>query len=191
MASLHLVGAFSDVNQAKQLATDIGGHLLCDERGDTSHLPYAALVLGVTDDRAALSSADVGTYLVCERVIKSRQASPDAASKLPGVVGVFTMVARPGLTHTESDSHWRDNHAPLALEVHLAMSNYRQLSIMHCFNGPDWDGFALCGFESEEDLRERFFATPEGRQAIAEDVAKFADPKSPRRIIATEYAYAS
>ena len=36
------------------------------------------------------------------------------------------------------------------------MSHYRQLSVVHRLHGPAWDGFALCGFDSIEDLRERF-----------------------------------
>ena len=89
--------------------------------------------------------------------------------------------------HERADQHWRDNHAPLALKVHIAMSHYNQLSIVHRFTGPEWDGFALCGFDTIEDLRERFFATKEGEAAINKDVARFSDhKKSPRRIIAVE-----
>jgi hypothetical protein len=70
------------------------------------------------------------------------------------------------------------------------MSNYAQLSVLHRFSGPVWDGFALCGFESEQDLRTKFFASKEGEQIIAEDVAKFADTKlSPRRVVAKESVF--
>jgi hypothetical protein len=49
-----------------------------------------------------------------------------------------------------------------------------------------WNGFALCCFRNEDDLRNRFFNTPEGEAAIARDVAKFADSReSPRRVIST------
>jgi hypothetical protein len=52
---------------------------------------------------------------------------------------------------------------------------------------PAWHGFALCGFDSLLDLREHFFATPDGRAAIMADIAVLADVKtSPRRVIATE-----
>jgi uncharacterized protein (TIGR02118 family) len=100
------------------------------------------------------------------------------------------MVRHPDLTHRQADRHWRDVHAPLALEHHRAMSHYRQLSVVHRLHGPAWDGFALCGFDSLEDLEERFFATPEGRVAIREDVARFADvARSPRRVIVVEERY--
>jgi hypothetical protein len=48
----------------------------------------------------------------------------------------------------------------------------------------------LCGFDSREDLRERFFDGPDGRVAIREDVARFADgTRSPRRLIVVEEQY--
>lgn len=193
MRYLELVAAFSDTGKARDLAMNTQGILLCDERDDTSHLPFAALVIAVTDDIASFrQTPDVGTYLVCRRVIKPRaKAEKLPTGQVPGVTGVFTLVAKAELGHQQADQHWRDNHAPLALKVHQAMSNYSQLSIIHRFDGPEWDGFALCGFDTIEDLRLRFFDTAAGERAIAEDVVKFSDAKkSPRRIIANEYTYA-
>ena len=192
MKSYELVAAFSDAARAREVAQSAQATLLIDEREDTAHLPFAALVYGVTDDLTVFTkAADVGAYLICNRVIKSRSGGPEAG-RLPGVVGVFTLVAHPEMGHATSDAHWRDKHAPLALKVHVAMSNYRQFSIVHCFHGPQWDGFALCGFDSLADLRDKFFDTPEGEVAIAKDVARFADGrKSPRRIIATEIRFAA
>jgi hypothetical protein len=70
------------------------------------------------------------------------------------------------------------------------MSHYTQLSVVHRLHGPEWDGFALCGFDSMDDLRERFFDGPQGRIAIREDVARFADTRSsPRRLIVAEESY--
>ena len=186
MKSFELVAAFSTADAARQLAREANACLLADERESTAHLPFAALVYGVTDRLSAfVDAADVGVYLVCNRVIKSRPGS--TTGEQPGVIGVFTLVANPDLGHAKADAHWRDQHAPLALEVHVAMTNYRQFSIVHRFSGPEWDGFALCGFDSLADLRDKFFDTPEGEVAINQDVARFADGrKSPRRILATE-----
>ena len=76
------------------------------------------------------------------------------------------------------------------MKHHVAMTHYAQLSLVHRLHGPEWDGFALCGFDSIEDLKERFFETEEGRIAIRKDVATFADTKlSPRRLIAIETRY--
>jgi len=185
--NMELVAAFSDRIKANLVAIETQGTLLADERKDTSHLPFAALVACSTDDlHYLLDAADVGVYLVCRRSVKLK-ADRETLGRLPGVIGLFTLVAHPDLGHQRADQHWRDNHAPLALKVHTAMSHYNQLSIVHRFAGPEWDGFALCGFNTIEDLRTRFFNTKEGEAAINEDVARFSDhKKSPRRIIATE-----
>jgi hypothetical protein len=56
--------------------------------------------------------------------------------------------------------------------------------------GEPFDGFALCAFNTEEDLRERFFTTPESVEIIQNDVAKFADTqRSGRRLIATTQSF--
>ncbi len=189
--NLELAAAFTDVDRARDLAIQTEGILFCDERESTAHLPFAALVLATTDDLASFrETPDVGVYLVCRRVIKSAQRVRLDSGQIPGVTGLFTLVTHPDLGHKKADAHWRDNHAPLALKVHEAMTRYSQLSIIHRFDGPDWDGFALCGFDSLEDLRLRFFNSPEGEKAIAEDVKIFSDPNnSPRRIIANEFSY--
>jgi hypothetical protein len=45
----------------------------------------------------------------------------------------------------------------------------------------------LCGFDSLEDLKERFYNSKEGERRIFEDVSTFADARnSPRRVIVKE-----
>jgi uncharacterized protein (TIGR02118 family) len=211
MNRLELVTAGNDVERARAIAGALGGTLLCDERGD-ARLPFRALLSVVTDDLGALlPAADVGAYLVLRRVMKQRATTGGAelapagaaegagvaggapvrrAEALPGAIALYPMVRHPALTHEEADRHWRDRHAPLALVHHPMMTNYVQLSIVHRLHGPEWDGFALCGFDSVEDLEQRFFSGPEGRRIIREDVAKFADgARSPRRLIATVTVY--
>jgi uncharacterized protein (TIGR02118 family) len=182
--SLELAGAFSDRSAAHDAARRIGGNVYEDQRDDPSKLPFAALVTGVTDDPTILAeSADVGMYLVCRRVIK-----PGAAQ----VYGLFPMLHHPQKTHEQADAHWRDVHGPLALEHHAFMSHYVQLSVVHTLAGAAFDGFALCGFESISDLKERFFTTEESVAVIAADIQNFADaPRSPRRLIATPTNYAA
>lgn len=186
MNTLWLAGAFSHKAAAHEAARSLNGHLLTANSNDTGHLPFAALVLCATDDIKGLqSSADVGCYLVTERTIRNLSIKDLDDTTKPGVAGIFTMVAHPDIGPDASDAHWRDNHAPLALEIHEAMTHYYQLSVQHCFSGPDnWNGFALCCFATEDDLRHKFFNSPEGERRINEDVMKFADVrKSPRRVI--------
>ena len=180
-----LAGAYSNPEKAAETAVRTGGINLAATSSETNHLPFASLVLAVTDELDMfVSDADVGSYLVCERPIKNTPLLQLTKENQPGSIGIFTMVANADLGARESDQHWRDKHAPLALAVHTAMTHYYQLSILQRFNGPVWNGFALCCFRNEDDLRHRFFNTPEGETAIAKDVAKFADPrKSPRRVL--------
>jgi hypothetical protein len=187
MSSLMLAGAYSNREKAAETAARTGGINLAATSAETSHLPFASLVLTVTDELDLfVSDADAGSYLVCERPIKNTPLLQLTKENQPGSIGIFTMVANADLGARESDRHWRDNHAPLALEVHTAMTHYYQLSVLQRFNGPEWNGFALCCFRNEDDLRNRFFNTPEGEAAVAGDVAKFADPrKSPRRVLST------
>jgi uncharacterized protein (TIGR02118 family) len=180
-AVLELAVASNDVDAARGLAERLGGTLYSDER-DVPGLPFRALSTVVTDDLESVSAlADAGLYLVCRRVVKPGTA---------GVLGLFPLLRHPDLTHREADAHWRDVHAPLALKHHAYMTHYAQLSVVHTLSGAPLDGFALCGFESLEDLRERFFSGPDSRAVINEDVAKFADMKrSPRRLIVSERRY--
>ena len=192
MKRLELVAVSNSVERAREVAETVGGTLLFDPR-EGEALPFRALVAAVTDDAAAvLEAADVGAYVVCRRVMKSRPEAPTSESGAvrPGAIALFTMVHHPDLSHREADLHWRDQHTPLALRHHVAMTHYTQLSIVHRIAGPEWDGFALCGFDSLEDLKQRFYETDEGRRAIREDVARFADARrSPRRLIAMEASY--
>ena len=182
--------AFSNKHVAKQVAKDYGGCLYEDVKDRLHHEPFAALLCtNLLDVTALLSVADVGAYRVDRRVMKARDPLTPVGPQ-PGAIGVFTMVANPKLGHDAADEHWRDEHAPLALSIHLAMSNYTQLSVLHRFKGPAWDGFALCGFESIEDLETRFFASKSGARLIAEDVNRFADSQaSPRRVVVLETRY--
>lgn len=172
--------ACSSVAQGETLNQHLHGTLYADHRADTSKLPFAALVTGVTDNMVQLTqSADVGLYVVCERTIKPGKAQ---------IYGLSPMVAHPELTHKQADDHWRDNHAPLALKHHAYMTHYVQLSVMHTVSGMPFDGFALCGFDSLDDLRERFFSEPDSREVILADINKFADTqRSPRRLLATPH----
>ena len=70
------------------------------------------------------------------------------------------------------------------------MTEYLQLNVLDTLSGIAFDGIALCGFDSEEDLRQRFFSEPNGPEIIAADIQRFADTKrSPRRLIAAVERY--
>ena len=181
---LQLAAATTDVEAAAELVGRIGGTLYVDERPDPSRLPFRALLTVVTDEPAAVHEVgDVGVYLVLRRLKKAGDAA---------VLGLFPLVRAEGLSHEAADAHWRDLHGPLALTHHGHMSHYTQLSVVENVTGRPLDGFALCGFQSIEDLRERFYSTDDGPEVIARDVAQFADlERSPRRLIVTEQRFPS
>ncbi len=190
MKRLEVAAACRNVDRAREVARDLGGRLLADDRADVE-LPFRALVTAVTDaPEPLLEVADVGAYVVCRRLQRARPAPTAAGPELPGRIGLFTMVHHPDLSHREADDHWRDHHTQLAFEHHPHMTHYTQLSVVHHIQGPAWDGFALCGFDSLEDLRERFYVSPEGKRVIREDVGFFADTTlSPRRVLASEWSW--
>ena len=163
-------------------AEALAGTIYIDPRENWQHLPFRALATVTTDEYGELEQlADVGLYVICRRTIKAG----DAAS-----IGMFPMVRHGDLKHSESDAHWRDKHAPLALEHHCHMTHYTQLSVTNTLKGDEFDGFALCGFASEDDLRNRFFTTDASVKIIHDDVRSFANPKaSPPRLIVNEVRY--
>ena len=167
----------NDSERAVEFAKPLGGQAYVETRSGRDDLPFQALATVVSDDlEEAKHVADVGLYIVCRRIIK-----PGAAR----VFGLFGLVHHPDKTHAEADAHWRDVHAPLALEHHAHMTLYIQLSVVQTISGMPIDGFALCGFDSTTDLRERFYTAPPSRAIIISDVQTFADTnKSPRRLIA-------
>jgi uncharacterized protein (TIGR02118 family) len=186
MSTLKIAVAFTDKAEAVNIAHESQSLLLEATAETTEHLPFAALALGTSSRLMNLKQrTDLGVYLVDERAVLNQPLSALERDRLPASVGIFPMVANAEIGPEAADKHWREHHAPLALEVHTAMTHYYQLSVMHRFTGEDWNGLALCCFASEDDLRHRFYASKEGKRRVAEDVAKFADTRnSPRRVIA-------
>ena len=179
---LEIAFTSNDIESSQAFAKTLNGWSYTDPREKWQHLPFRTLVTVTTDDLSEVARhADVGLYVVYRRIIKPGTAN---------VFGLFPMIHHPQKDHQQCDAHWRDNHGPLALEHHAHMTNYIQLSVLHTIAGPEVDGFALCGFDNESDLRNRFYTTKESVGVIAADVKRFADPKnSPPRLIATPTEY--
>lgn len=185
-----ICAAFNDRELARRIAASHSGTLYIDEREDIAKLPFAALVCLHTDQLETLiEQADIGVYLVSRRVIKS--CPQKYQGEQDGLLSIHTLVSHPKLGHRKSDDYWREKHAPLALQIHETMTYYHQLSILHCFKGPTWDGFAMLGFASIDDLQKKYFNSDKGKAAILKDVESFADTKkSPsRRLIAKCWRY--
>ncbi len=185
MSPLKLAAVFSVKGLAQDITNSNDSLLFQAVAEQTDHLPFSSLLLGSSPTLLQLDTKTcIGLYLVSERTLLNNPLSDLATAQLPGCVGIFPMVAKQGVSAEAADKHWHRVHAPLALDVHRAMSHYYQLSVAHRFFGPSWQGFALCCFDDETDLREKMYRSVEGKRLIAKDTAQFADTElSPRRVI--------
>ena len=185
MSTLKIAAVFADKREAERVANLSQSLRFQASAETTEHLPFSTLVLGTSPILMDLKErTDVGLYLVNERAVLNEPLNVLNQDMLPASVGIFPMVANPEIGTEAADRHWREQHALLALEVHTAMTHYYQLAVMHRFSGADWNGLALCCFASEDDLRDKFYNSSDGKQRVAEDIAKFADTKnSPRRVV--------
>lgn len=177
MSNIEIAVTGHNIDAITELTQHLGGTLYVDERPDTKPLPFRAMGTVVTDDMtAAHAAADVGLYVVYRRTVKAGEA---------GAISLLPFVHPQGVTHTEADQHWRDRHAPLALEHHPHMTHYTQLSVLATLSGPTYNAIAMCGFANADDLRHRFYRDEASVGIIANDVRHFADTKqSPRPLIA-------
>jgi hypothetical protein len=173
-----LVAVTQDIALARHLAEAHNAWWCHDDRPEATTLPFKALVRW-PDDGSPLSAGVencLGVYRVTAREIKPGNMA---------FVSLHPMIRNPALTHSQADEHWHLRHGPLALVHHPHMSQYVQLAVNEMLFGPAFDGFALCGFATLEDLKTRFFAGPDSVRVINEDVARFADTRrSPRRLVA-------
>lgn len=179
---IQLAAASMNVDAVVALAKAKGGIAYCDERESARGLPFRALATVTTDDvESVLETGEVGAYVVYRRLKKRG---------VPNVIGLFPLRLTSTRSRAEADAHWRDVHGPLALEHHGFMSHYTQLSVLANLEGLALDGFALCGFDSELDLRNRFYSGPGSEEVIAADVRRFADlDNSPRRLVAIPHDF--
>lgn len=115
-------------------------------------------------------------YLVEEKVEKPYERDWPVGERSPGVKSFFLALRHPSMTHDEMARYWGEQHAPLALRIHIGMWRYTRNVVTKAESpgAPDWDGMAILHFKTAEDLRERFYDSEAGRAAIAADVAKFS-----------------
>lgn len=177
---LELLGLATNAAASTDLAQRFGGVAYQNHPGESDKRPYSGMFRVTTDNIEAVREvADVALHVCFPRVIKPLVTDPPER-----VIAAFGMVRNPQMTHRESDDHWRDNHGPLALRSHTAMSDYEQLSIVSTLSGKPLDGVALCAFSTREDLSTRFFNDDAAKADIEADVATFANPMgSPRRVV--------
>ncbi len=181
---LELIGLGTDADAVVETARSLGAVAYVNHPTESEKRPYSALLRVGTDEIEAVRAvADVGLHVGFSRVIKAQTGTPSDER----CVAAFGMIRHPDLSHRESDDHWREVHAPLALTNHAAMCDYTQLSIVATLSGPELDGVALCAFDTRDDLSNKFFNDDAAKAVIQADVVKFADTKnSLRRVILTQ-----
>ena len=115
-------------------------------------------------------------YAIEEFVEKPATCDWAVGDRSPGVKSFFLALRHPSLTHDEMAKYWGEQHAPLAVRIHIGMWRYTRNVVSRALTpeAPDWDGMANLQFRTSEDLRERFYDSAAGRRAIDEDVAKFS-----------------
>ncbi len=178
---LELVGWGTDSEAAIALAQRLNGMAYVNHPSESDNRPYSTMVRVVTDDVEAVRAAsDVGLYVCFSRVIKAPVAEPTSERS----IATFGLVRNRAMTHRECDDHWRDNHGPLALKMHLAMCDYSQLAVIDTLHGQSLDGIAMCAFSTREDLSTKFFNDDDAKAAIIADVTKFSHAAgSPPRVV--------
>lgn len=185
---LEVVVLGTDPDAAREVSAAVGGIAYLANDATHERAPFRSLVRAVVSDLEQLApAAGVATHLALSRQIKSHEVTWVAGDVTPGVVAAFGLKRHPNNSHRQTDLHWRDVHAPLALEHHRAMWDYVQLSVVATLAGPALDGIALCGFPTLADHGERFYNDTGSEKIIHADLAKFVDVRhSPRPAILSE-----
>lgn len=188
-SQLELVALGSEPDQALTVAGTTGAIAYVAHESAHPKAPFRSLLRAVVSDLDQLApAADIAVHLAYSRQVKAHDVTWPPGQVTPGVVAAFGLKHHPDNTHEQTDQHWRDIHAPLALEHHQAMWDYVQLSIVATLAGPPLDGIALCAFPTLADHDERFFNDATSERIIGEDVARFADlRRSPRPVLLTEH----
>jgi hypothetical protein len=118
------------------------------------------------------AAPDRRTYRVSEFVEKD--ATPGGAGRVPGIRLLSTLYGRPDLDDRQIKLGW-DRHVPPAMSAHRAMSRYIRNWIEEPLTSgaPHIHGLAALNFLTDEDLRERFYASAASKAAMAEDTPRF------------------
>ena len=85
--------------------------------------------------------------------------------------------------------HWLEHHAPLALEVHVGMAEYRQSVVVRALLGDGSDVFGISElyFATDCDLAERLFANEDGQKRVYADIPNFMSLDETENAILREF----
>lgn len=152
---------------------DRSGRLLAT-RGSADRVPstWHALAWADTPEGTAAPVPPDGT-------IAAYHAVPHPAwdTDLPDtwVKQVSFVSRRPGLSPEDYRRHHR-GHIEVARVHHPGIARYQQDDLVSMEGvGPEPDGFSELWFATEDDLRDRFFASDESRAVVRADTTEYID----------------
>lgn len=101
--------------------------------------------------------------------------APDADT----VAMVCFVRRRRGMSYADFERHYRERHAPLAREHHPGIARY----VQNFLAAPDdaeraVDAVSELWFRSAREHRERFYRDAASERVVAEDVARFLEPRA-------------
>jgi hypothetical protein len=130
---------------------------------------------------------DVGLYRTASRHVLRHVHTWPLGDVSPGVTMLFNIHRRPGMSADDFHQWWERSHAPIALQHHVGMWDYTQVSVVETIHGEHWDGFAVTQWPTLDDLMHRFSSGPEGTEALRHDAAQFTDPATLTRHLLDEH----
>lgn len=170
---------------AAALAVAHGAESVVMHRGETQTV--VRVIDG--DDRLAdllRAQCDMALYRTATRHVLRHVCTWPLDTPSPGVTMLFCMHRRPGMDIADFHDWWEKSHAPIALQHHVGMWDYAQVSVLETVHGDPWDGFAVTQWPTLDDLMHRFSSGPEGTEALRRDAAQFTDPDTLRRHLLDE-----
>ncbi|HKX77358.1 MAG TPA: hypothetical protein VJM34_02440 [Novosphingobium sp.] len=125
-------------------------------------------------DLIRMPLADPAAYRVREVVEKGARGT--APGPAPGISVLARLTAKPGMTVREAVAGY-DRHPLTALRVHFGMEYYIRnvTEVVETHGASPYFGFSLLHYACDEDRAEKHYDSPEGRQAIRDDIASFLD----------------
>lgn len=113
----------------------------------------------------------------------------DGTHPVPGIKQVSFLRRLADIDRDAFARHWSVDHAALAGVHHRSFWRYTQNVVVAPLlpGTPELDGIAEITMRLRQDFVDRMYDSPEGRRAVADDVARFIDLSAGWRLKAREY----
>jgi hypothetical protein len=119
--------------------------------------------------------ADVALYETASRQLLRHRRTWDLNTPSPGLSSIYITRARAGMSADDYHRYWEREHGPRALDHHMGMWDYNQVSVLRTVRGDVVQGIAVVQWPRREELAERFTDGSIGTSIIRHDAAQFTD----------------